>query len=90
MSECIIHYEIYDGLELVPLQKEHYEKLLCAKKCRMELGGDNVHGRQSLSIPEAFPENSSIHLNCYKQFTKAISINRKRAAVDSTPGRLVG
>ena len=70
---------MYDGSDLVPLQSSHFERILAAKSVAWILGGDYVHKR----LPEVFPQESSIHLDCYKNYTKAISISRKRGVSDS-------
>ena len=53
MSACLVHYDIYDGSKLVPLQKEYYDRLISAKECRMKLGGENKNEKQSYNILEA-------------------------------------
>ena len=84
MGECIVHYENNEDEELYPLTEEHYDRLVSAKNSRLELGGDNVHARQSSNIPEVYPENNSFHTSCYKKFTKAISIRKRKCSTSTS------
>ena len=65
MASCIVHYGAHEESDLLPLTKEHYERLVEAKKCRCELGGENLHALQSNDIPNLFPDNRFLYSNCY-------------------------
>ena len=79
-----MHYETEEKSDLLPLTKEHYTRLVSAKKDRAELGGENVHSLQGNNIPDTFPEERSIHRDCYKKFTKAISVKKRKASVSAS------
>eukprot|EP00794_Sanderia_malayensis_P000996 gene996-312_t len=82
--KCTIHYEqlITDEQSLTQLTNETYSKLLASKTARIKLGGGNVHEEQSNSIPDRFIEGEQfVHRQCYQNFTKAISVYRKRSAL---------
>ena len=58
MDTCIIHYNTTDSSDnLITVTKETYERLIEAKKCCIELGGENIH--QSDGIPDTYIGNSN-------------------------------
>ena len=77
---CCVHYSLYTNEKILPLGEDHHARLLEAKNARFNLGGDNVHPEQGAGIPPVFPSDSnlSFHQNCYKKYTKAISVWNKR------------
>ena len=85
---CCVHYKIYNGENILKsLSKDHHARLLEAKNARINLGGDNLHPDQSGAFPQEFEVGLVFHQSCYKNFTKAISVwKRKNEDVDDEPG----
>ena len=79
MESCQIHYDVFDkeGDSVIKLTELTFKRLKEAQKCRVELGGDNLHVQGS-RLPDSFDESFYYHKKCYKKFTMAISIHRKR------------
>ena len=84
---CCVHYEIYNGESLSKLNQDHHIRLLEAKDARIKLGGDNLHPDQCSAISNEFKTGLVFHQSCYKKFTKAISVwKRKNEDEDDTSG----
>lgn len=85
-SFCVVHYEGLTGEneQLKILWKDFYDVLVTAKSDRLELGGDNIHEKQSQRIPTSYADNMFYHQKCYKKYTMAISVNRKRKRAENT------
>ena len=80
MAYCQIHYDnLNHRNRLVKLDESKFKRLQEAKDCRSQLGGDNIH-LQGNNIPDLYDDNIKFefHSECYKQFTKAISIYKNR------------
>ena len=85
MDTCIVQYNTTDSSDnLITVTKETHERFIDAKKCRIELGGENIHQIQSDGLPYTYIGNSNdkYHRKCNQRYTMAISISRKRK---STP-----
>lgn len=81
---CIVHYRhlCIENQNLIPLSKDTYARLIDARDCRIRLGGANCHEFQIKSIPELFTLGEHyVHSQCYKNFTKAISVLSQKRKV---------
>ena len=48
------------------------------KVALIALGGDNLHQLQSAGIPETLDKNYYVHPECYKKFTLAVSLEKRK------------
>ena len=81
--ECVAHYSYQekDYHELKPLSMNQYERLLEAKRIRMESSTENQHLDQCHTIPiNGFDETKhGIYLEpCYKKFTGIIAPYKRK------------
>ena len=87
MAACLIHYEIYDNEDdkLLKLTEDNLDRLKEAKKCRFELGG-SIQVTQCNKKPDKFDKESEFlyHQTCYKKFTMAISVCKKKSQIQAT------
>ena len=65
------------------MDKHHFTRMVEAKNARLNLGGDNAHHDQGRGVPSSFTTGIMLHLKCYKTYTKAISLWKKRCATSS-------
>ena len=88
MAACRIHYEIYDNEDdkLLKLTEDNLDRLKDAKKCRFELGGNNIKFiRYIVTLCNMHKESEFLyHQKCYKKFTMAISVCKKKSQVQAT------
>ena len=54
-----------------------------ARKVRLELGGENVHPDQSSGVRPTYKTGLFYHQNCYKKFTKATSVLKRKTDTES-------
>ena len=82
---CVVHYShLSTSSKIVPLDASKHENLLTNKSIRKELGGANEHFQQCESIPEILDTSiHGTHVECYKKFTKAKSIKKKKSPEDT-------
>ena len=81
--ECVAHYNYQekDYHELKPLSMNQHERLLEAKRIRMESSTENQHLDQCHTVPiNGFDETRhGIHLEpCYKKFTGVIAPHKRK------------
>lgn len=78
--KCVVHYQGIGAQDdnLLPLTREKYDRLLEAKNARERLSGANSHEPQGRGIPVAFDECYTCHQSCYKKYTMAISVFKKK------------
>ena len=86
-----VHYDHLNCGKLTGLRNETFQRLHQAKDARNELGGDNAHTLQAEAIPDVLdPRINCVHMNCYKKFTKGLSIrNAKRKREAKSDERLI-
>ena len=77
---CVVHY---DGIDLAsstvrPLTKNAFETLLANKSVWERLAEDHLHKKQADNLPVTWNESYGYHPQCFKKFTMAVSIERKR------------
>ena len=89
---CVVHYGhlCIENQDLTPLSNDTYARLIDARDCRIRLGGAHYHKLQIKSIPETFTLGEHyVHSQCYKNFTKAISVlsQRRKAMKKIDPQR---
>ena len=87
--ECVVHYTYSDGsyTELKGLSSNQYNRLVQAKKRRLESSLANRHIQQSNSVPDKGFDvaRHGVHLEpCYKKFTAILS-SQKRKISSSHP-----
>ena len=83
--QCIVHYtkKQWKYSQLKPLSQNQHERILNAKEIRQKDNEENQYQEQCNSVPLIGfdPSVHGIHLEqCYKKFTKIISVARKRNA----------
>ena len=80
-GKCLIHYEhlVTENANLMPLNRETFQRLLQSKDARINLGGAHVHEKQMNAIPKGFVQGQYyVHCLCYQKFTKAVSVQAKK------------
>ena len=85
--QCVVHYtkKHMKYSQLKPLSQNQYERIITAKEIRQKGNRENHHEEQCKSVPllSFDPSVHGVHLDpCYKQFTKIISIHRKRTPAE--------
>ena len=81
-GKCLIHYGplTTENASLTPLNRETFQRLLQSKDARINLGGAHVHEKQMNAIPKRFVQGQYyVHRLCYQKFTKAVSVQAKKA-----------
>ena len=78
--ECVVHYKhLHVADAILPLTAHKFTVLQSNVLARRQVGGDYEHAEQCATIPEDFNESKhGTHNTCYKKFTMATSIARKR------------
>ena len=59
-DKCLIHYEhlVTENANLMPLNRETFQRLLQRKDARINLGGAHVHEKQMNAIPKHFVQDN--------------------------------
>ena len=81
MTECVVHYDHFHldaNAQIVPLDEHKLAVLIKAKEARYNLEGNNIHSKQCATVPGQLKEYHGAHTMCYKNFTHAISVAKKR------------
>ena len=78
-SNCIIHYNCISVFgKLRQTTSTTLKALKKNKFARIALDGDNLHQLQSTGITETLDKNYYVLTKCYKSFTLAVSLEKRK------------
>ena len=78
-SNCIIHYDcVCISGKLCQITSTALKTLKKNNVAHIVLDGDNLHQLQSAGIPETLEKNYYVHPECYKKFTLAVSLEKRK------------
>ena len=78
-SICIIYYDCVSvSGKLRQITNTTLKTFKKNKVARIALGGDNFHQLQSAGIPETLDKSYYVHPECYKKFTLAVSLEKRK------------
>ena len=79
LSGCIVHYEDISVIgKLRKVSTTTLKTLKESKVAGIALGGDNLHQLQSNGIPETLDKTYYVHPKCYKKFTFAVTLEKRK------------
>jgi hypothetical protein len=80
---CIVHYPHLKtkSRDILPIDENKHARLLLAKTARENLSGEYLHRPQCDNVPSVCNATEhGAHLLCYKNFTLAIALAKRRAS----------
>ena len=84
---CIVHYDHikFNKDKVIPLVERTFSVLRESKVIRTRLGGDNEHREQCSTIGDVLASGMGYHSACYKKFTFAITLLKRKNLSLSSP-----